>query len=177
MKTRFKLLLITILALAVAAPSAKAQSMFATLTGTVLDSGGAVIPGAPVTVKNAASGETRDTTTNRDGFFSVTALPAATYQVIVTAKGFEKYRASGISLTGGDDRTMNIQLKVGAASETVEVVGTRTELAAVDSGEKSYTISEKDLQDLTLVSRDATEVVNIMPGAVMTANGGVNSKA
>lgn len=177
MKTRFRLILITLLALALAVPVAQAQTMFATLSGTVTDAGGAVVQGAGISVKNMASGETRTTTTNRDGFFSVTALPAATYQVLVTAKGFEKYRASGIVLAGGDDRGLAMQLKVGAATETVEVVATKTELAPVESGEKSYTISAKDLQDLTLVSRDATEIVNIMPGAVMSANGGVNSKA
>ena len=72
---------------------------------------------------------------------------------------------------------MSIPLKVGAASETVEVLGGRTELAQVESGEKSYTISAADLQQLTLVSRDATEIVNMMPGAVMSSNGGVNAKA
>ena len=59
----------------------------------------------------------------------------------------------------------------------MEVTSSRTELAQTDSGEKSYTISAADLQQLTLVSRDATEIVNIMPGAVMSANGGVNAKA
>ena len=175
--TRVRFLLPTLLLLAFAAPAAWAQSMFATLSGTVLDSGGAVIVAAAVTIKDAASGETRATTTNRDGYFSVTALPSATYDVIVTARGFEKYRATGIALTGGDDRTMSIPLKVGAASETVEVLGGRTELAQVESGEKSYTISAADLQQLTLVSRDATEIVNMMPGAVMSSNGGVNAKA
>ena len=82
--TRVRFLLPTLLLLAFAAPAAWAQSMFATLSGTVLDSGGAVIVAAAVTIKDAASGETRATTTNRDGYFSVTALPSATYDVIVT---------------------------------------------------------------------------------------------
>ena len=59
----------------------------------------------------------------------------------------------------------------------MEVSASSTDLAPVDSGEKSYTISAEDLQQLTLVSRDATEIVNIMPGAVMTANGAVNQQA
>ena len=143
----------------------------------MLDGQGAVVVGAAVTVKNAVSAETRTTTTNREGYFSITELPAATYEVTVAAKGFEKYHASGIALTGGDDRTMSISLKVGSANETVEVTSTETELAQTESGEKTYTISAGDLQQLTLVGRDSTEIVNIMPGAVMTANGGVNSKA
>ena len=67
---------------------------------------------------------------------------------------------------------MSIPLKVGSANETVEVTSTETELAQTESGEKSYTISAGDLQQLTLVSRDATEIVNIMPGAVMSCQRG-----
>jgi len=177
MMTRAKVLLTVLSLLAFAAPSAWGQSMFAALNGTVLDGQGAVVVGAAITIKNSASAETRTTTTNREGYFSITELPAATYEVIVTAKEFEKYHASGITLTGGDDRTMSISLKVGSANETVEVTSSETALAQTESGEKTYTISAGDLQQLTLVSRDATEIVNIMPGSVMTANGGVNSKA
>jgi hypothetical protein len=177
MKKRIGSLLLTLFVLAFVAPAAQAQSMFATLTGTVQDSGGAVVVGAGVTVKNAASGETRTTTTNRAGYFSVTELPAATYLVLVSGKGFENYRETGIALTGGADLSINIQLKVGAANETVEVVGQRTDLSPTTSGEKSYTISEEDLEQVSLDSRDATEIVNIMPGSVMTPNGAVNGQA
>jgi hypothetical protein len=104
-------------------------------------------------------------------------LPVGTYEVIVVAKGFEQYRASGIVLTGGDDRTMNIQLSVGAASESVEVRAEKTEVSEVGAGEKSYTISADDLPQVTLIGRDATEIVTMMPGAVMVANSGVNSKS
>jgi hypothetical protein len=176
MKTRTGLLVTILVALALVAPAAYAQSMFAHLSGTVTDSTGAVVVGANVIIQKMASNETRVTTTDHDGYFSVTELPAAAYRVIVSAKGFKKTEASGIALTGGDDRTMNIQLKIGAASETVEVISTTTELAAVDSGEKSYTFSQDDLEQLTMVSRDATEVVNAMPGAVMSSNGAVNAK-
>ena len=174
-RARFFLAVLSLLVFA--APAPWAQSMFATLSGTVLDGQGAAIVGAAITIKNSASAETRTTTSNRDGYFSITALPAATYEVTVAAKTFENYHASGIALTGGDDRAMGISLKVGSTNETVEVTSTETALAQTASGEKSYTISAGDLQQLTLVSRDATEIVNIMPGAVMSANGGVNSKA
>jgi hypothetical protein len=172
-----KFLLTALMLLAFAAPAAWAQSMFAHLSGTVLDSQGASVTGATVTIKNSASSETRVTITNQDGYFSLTGLPAATYEIVVNAKGFEKYHGTGIVLTGGDDRTVSVPLKVGSANVTVEVTSNQTELAQTASGEKSYTISAADLQQLTLVSRDATEIVNIMPGAVMTANGGVNEKA
>lgn len=168
-------LAVTVL-LACAGPFALAQSMFATLTGTVTDGAGAMVPGVSVVVKNSASGETRSTITNHEGYFSVTTLPAGAYQVLVNAKGFAKYSAHGIVLTGGDARSMNIDLKVGNTEEVVEVQANVTELAPVESGEKAYTLSASDLNQLSLVGRDATEIVDLIPGAVMVANSGVNSK-
>lgn len=177
MKTRNGLLFTVLLALAFAAPSTQAQSMFGTFSGTVEDSGGAVVTGATISIKDVASGETRTSTSNREGFFAFSTLPASTYEVTVTAKGFEKYHAAGIVLTGGESRGINIPLQVGSASETVEVAANVTELAPENTGEKAYTISAGDLQRFTLVSRDATEIVGIMPGATLSANGGINSEA
>ncbi len=170
-------LLMALFVLAFVAPMARAQSMFASLNGTVQDAQGAVVVSASVTVRNAASGEAQTAVTNREGYFSFPELPAGTYQLTVVAKGFSKFHETGITLTGGDDRSLNVPLKVGAISETVEVKGNQTDLTPSTSGEKSYTISGSDLRELSLVSRDATEIVNIMPGAVMTANGAVNSQA
>ena len=170
------LLAMALFVLTLFSPVARAQSMFANMDGIVQDPGGAVIVNASVTVKNAASGETRTTTTNREGYFSVSAIPAGTYVVTVTASGFSKYRESGITMTGGDLRSLNVKLKVGATSETVEVKGNQTDLTPTTTGEKSFTISGDDVRELSLVSRDATEIVSIMPGAVMTPNGAVNGQ-
>jgi hypothetical protein len=167
-------LLATLLLLVLAAPLAHAQSQFGNLTGSVIDPAGAVVVGADVTAKLTLSGEVRKTVTNKDGFFAFTGLQVATYDITVTAKTFEKYHATNISLSGGENRTMTITLKVGSASDTVEVSATVTDLAPIASGEKSYTISSADLEQIALVGRDATEIVNIMPGAIMAANGGMN---
>lgn len=155
----------------------RSQSTTGTLAGTVLDSTGAVIKDASITIKNVASGETWTSQSNHDGFFAVSTLPAAAYEVTVVANGFERYHATGIALTGGESRSMTITLKVGQTSESVEVEGNVTDLAPVNSGEKTYTISAEDLSQLSLVSRDATEIIDIMPGALMVANGGVNKAA
>jgi hypothetical protein len=158
-------------------PLAVGQSQFASLSGTVADATGAVANAANVTVKNVASGELRKTVTNRDGFFSVPTLPAGTYQVIVEMKGFQKWVGSGVVLNGSDSKTMNVELKVGGVNETVEVNAITQEVATVDSGEKSALISSKDLQDLSLVGRNATEYLKLLPGATMTANSAINRPA
>ena len=151
--------------------------MFATLSGTVIDSSGAVIPAADVSVKNANSGDVRKVVSSAEGFFNVSSLPAGTYDVEATMKGFTNWKGTGIVLNGGDSRAMTITLAVAVTTTTVEVTETVSAVALQDTGEKSALISSKDLQDLSLISRNATEFVKILPGAVMQANGGVNRAA
>jgi len=172
---RTAFLVVSLLVLAVS--TAAAQSLYGSLTGTVTDTAGAAIAGADVTVKDASSGAIRKSVTNRQGFFSLSALPASTYEVVVVFAGFTKYDATGIVLNGSDNRTMNIELKVGALAETVEVRGAATDVAPVDSGEKSALITAEDLQRLSLVSRDATEIVRILPGSILSPNSAQNRLA
>ncbi|HTS05340.1 MAG TPA: carboxypeptidase regulatory-like domain-containing protein [Candidatus Eisenbacteria bacterium] len=158
-------------------PPASAQSIFANLSGTVTDTSGAVVPGAKVTLQNTGTKVVRQLTANSDGYFSATQLPTGTYNVTAEAKGFEKYQATGIVLNSSDQKNLNINLRVGAESETIEVSAAAGEVAITDSGEKSDLISSKDLNDLSLVGRNATEYLKILPGAALSANGGVNKLA
>ncbi len=158
-------------------PQAFSQSQFATLSGTVIDSSGAVVSGASVTITLSHSTQTRKAVTNTDGFFNLPALPAGTYDVIVEQKGFQRWRGTDIILNASDNRTMKIELKVGSATETVEVKSTVTELATTDSGEKSALISSDDLEHLSLVGRNAAEYLKILPGATLNPNGGLNTLA
>jgi len=157
-----------------ALPSAFGQSQFGSLNGTVTDPSGAATSGANVVVKNMASGESRKTVTNQNGFFSMSTLPAGTYQVTVDMTGFRKWMGSGIVLNGSDSKTMNVQLKVGSSSETIEVNAMVDSIATVDSGEKSALISSKELQDYSLVGRNATEYLKLLPGATLQNNNAVN---
>jgi len=155
-------------------PSGFAQSQFATLSGTVVDTTGAIVRGAKVTVTNALSGEPRVTETNQDGFFAVPSLPVGTYNVAVEMTGFQKWVGKSIVLNGGDSRSLNISMKVGQVSETVVVESTASEIATTDSGEKAGLISAKELEDLALVSRNASEFVKFLPGALLTPTSGLN---
>jgi len=173
MKRFFRFLAVTAICFLIARP-APAQLFFASLSGTVEDTTGAVIPGVEVTVKNSNSGTTRTVKTNQDGYFSLTELPAGTYDVSAALKGFGKWVSTGNVLSGGDSRTINITLKVAATATEVEVTEKVTAISTESSGDKTGVISSSDLQDLSLVSRNAAEFVKIMPGAAMVANGGVN---
>jgi len=154
-------------------PAASAQST-ATISGIVRDASGGVVPGAEITVTNQASGDQRTTVTGKEGFFSVTLLPVGIYKLTASATGFSNYQATDIALNTSDSKTVNISLKMGTLSETVEVSGAVNEIAVVDSGEKSTLITSKEISDMALLSRNAAEVVKIMAGAQMTANNGKN---
>jgi len=158
-------------------PIASAQLNFATLTGTVHDTSGAVVRGAKVTITNAASGESRVSQTNTDGFFAVPSLPVGTYDVTVELAGFEKWVGKGIVLNGGDSRTLDVAMKVGQVTATVVVESTVSEIATADSGEKAGLISSKELSDLALVSRNASEYVKFLPGALLQPTNGFNQSA
>lgn len=158
-------------------PAVTAQSMFATLTGVVSDQQQAVVPGATVRLKQEQSGSLRDSTTNGEGYYTFASVSIGdfTYELTVEAKGFVTYRATGIVLTNGEKRNINVTLKIGATSETVEVTGAATSIVPVDSGEKSATLSSKELDNyLTTQGSNAVAAIGIMPGFAIS-NGTSNA--
>lgn len=154
-----------------AAPGLWAQNVTGTLTGTVSDPSGAVVPNANVTLTNEATRDPRRTVTNTDGYFGFVAVQPGTYTVAVEAQGFNRWEAKGIVMNTADKRTMsNITLKVGAPTETIVVEGVAEQITPVDSGEKSALISAKVLQNVSLMGQNAAEFIKIMPGMAMTGS-------
>src|SRR5258708_2651793 len=99
----------------------QAQTTTATLSGTVEDQNGAVVPGAAVTVVNVATGFQRKTVTNESGTFSVPLLPPTTYAVRVQRDGFAPVEIKNVTLNVGDQKSLQIQLKAGDVNATVQV--------------------------------------------------------
>ena len=98
-----------------------AQQTLGSLNGTVVDATGAAIIGATVTVTDEAINVTQATTTSKTGFFQIFNLPVGTYSVKATHDGFDTTVASGIAVREASASTINISLKIGKASESVEV--------------------------------------------------------
>ena len=143
-----------------------AQFTSATLTGVVSDPSGAVVPQAKVKLVNEKTGDARDTVTNNDGYYTFAGMEVGdlTFKLTVEAKGFVTFDAPGISLLGGEKRNVNVTLTVGKTSETVEVMGVADSIVPVDSGEKSETLTTKELQNYVQVGSNAAEYIKIMPG-------------
>ncbi|MFN7996884.1 MAG: carboxypeptidase-like regulatory domain-containing protein [Bryobacteraceae bacterium] len=146
--------------------SLPAQSIFGTLTGVVSDPSGAVVPQAKVKLTNEQSGDVRETVSNNEGYYTFASVAVGnfTYKLTVEAQGFVTFEAPGVTLLGGEKRNVNIALKVGNTSETVEITGVADSIVPVDSGEKSLTLTTRELQNYVAVSTNAAEFIKIMPG-------------
>ena len=141
-----------------------AQVGAGSLSGTVLDVTGAVIPGARAVLHNTASGQDREVTSGNGGNFTFAAVPAGDYSLTITRPEFKSYARTGIHLNPGDSLTLDqLQLAVGATNETVTVDSTVGGLP-LDNGQLSATISEVELDRLSITGRDATELQRILPG-------------
>src|SRR5215469_4987440 len=111
-----------LLGIAITAPvRIPAQVETGQLAGTVVDSTGAVIPGAAMTVKNVGTNAIRNGVTSGDGSFRFTGLEPATYEVAVRASGFQPYTAR-VQITVGGYLTLNARLSVSGTATQVEVI-------------------------------------------------------
>jgi len=158
---------LVVLALVVCVPRGFAQgSGTCTVTGTVYDESGALIPEAKVRLILQTTGTARETTADTSGFFSVVGIPPGTYDLRVEAQGFAGFAQKGIVLHINDQVDLkSIVLKVGAVAAAVEVSGAPAEVVPVSSGEVSYTITSDQVQNLAIVGRNVIELVKMLPGA------------
>ena len=154
------------------------QGTTATLSGTVTDPTGAVIPNANVTLKNQASGDTRQSKSNGSGDFSFSAVPVGDYEVDVDASGFQAYKGTAIHLDPGDQRSLReVKLAAGSEAQTVQV-NESAQSITLDSGEQSSLISAEDIKHLSVEGRDVTELLKILPGfAITNGSNNVNNTA
>src|SRR5215472_15162452 len=129
-----------------------AQRTEGTISGTVSDPSGAVIPKAEVTIANQQTGSKRMVATNESGFYTATALDPGTYTVTVKMAGFKTISKAGIALHVADELVVPMVLEVGAPSQTIEVTATAT-LVETRSGEVSNTIGSQQMTELPLNGR------------------------
>jgi hypothetical protein len=140
-----------------------AQVVGGTISGTVNDKSGAVVANATVAMKNLATGVATAVKTNTQGFYSLPNLLPGNYQQTVTAAGFETAVRNGIVLTVGSQQVSNIEMKVGAISETVQVSDQPPDLQLESSAISSSTDSQT-IVELPLNARSWTDLATLQPG-------------
>jgi hypothetical protein len=141
-----------VLALLAAASLANGQEFRGTILGRVTDPDGAALPGATVTVTNEGTGVGWQSVTESDGVYAARFLVPGTYRVQAEMQGFSKFVQSGIRLAIGQNATVNIQLKLGSLSETVEVTG-QASLLDTTSGGLGQVIDREVVEDMPLNGR------------------------
>ena len=140
-----------------------AQVVGATLSGTVADNSGAVVPNAQIVIKNLATGVTRNLTTDAAGFYTAPNLLPGNYEVATSAPGFATVVRTGITLTIGAQQVLNLTLRVGTVEQSIQVVG---EAPAVQlaSSSISAVVNSTTIRELPLNGRSWTDLAALQPG-------------
>ncbi len=152
-------------------PSVGRAQVTATLSGTVQDQSGGVIPDARVTLTNDATKESRVEESNGAGLYAFPSLVPGTYDIKASAKGFETKVVTGIALNAGDVKTVPaLALAVGQETQTI-TVSASAEMIPVENGQHVDVLTSKDIDTLALEGRDTSELLRVLPGTVTTSGG------
>src|SRR5262245_5803624 len=161
---RLKVLLVVAL-LVTTASLAIAQITSATLSGTIRDETGGVLPGVDVVVKNLETGLTRGVVTDANGYFTVPGLAPGRYETRATLQGFTAAVQTGIVLEVAQQAGLNLLLKVGTTSETITVTCESPIVDTRTSG-LSAVVPEKTIEELPLNGRNYINLATLQPGIV-----------
>ncbi len=152
-------------ALIVSAPLLHAQAVTGTILGTVTDNSGAVMPGVTVTVTQTETGQSRTYVTDANGEYTAPSIPTGTYRVNAELQGFKSVALDGIRVSVDQRVRIDVQLEVGAMTETVEIVA-RTPLVQSSSSDLSTTVEEEQIKALPLNGRNFVSLTRTVPGVM-----------
>ncbi len=142
-----------------------AQGERCTVTGTVADGSGAMVPGAKVTIRNTGTNVSTATETNTAGIYYLPALPPGEYEVTGENQGFRPARIAGLRLTVGLAATVNLILEVGSVAEAVEVRAAQVQLEAQTSG-LGKVVEQRRVVELPLLGRNPLALAATAPGVI-----------
>lgn len=150
------------------AATASAQQITATLSGTITDPNGAVVPGAIVTVTSVETGLVKTATTNDDGNYTVTFLQPGAYNIAVNKSGFDQVTRENIKLEVAQTASIDIALGISAGGATVDVGSDQTPLLQTETSNLETTVEQKLIEDLPTPDRNIFAFVNLVPGTIDT---------
>jgi hypothetical protein len=162
-----------LLGLLVALPLLHAQGL-GSISGTVTDSSGAVIPNADVTATQATTGAVSSAKTNEGGEYVFPSLLPGGYLLTVNASGFKVYQEKNIVLQANQSETFNAVLQIGQASQTVSVEADAVQVDTV-TGTLSQVVDSARVNDLPLNGRNPAQLTTLVAGVVSTPNDGTDA--
>ncbi len=154
-----------------------AQSISSTITGAVVDPQGAVILNAKITANNVSKNVLLTANTDAQGRFVFAQIEPGSYNITIEAPGFKKLEKSGIALSANTNLPLGeFKLQLGAVAETVQVTAVGQQLQ-IESGDRSDTLINKQINNIALNSRSYLPLVALVPGVTTAApQGGIASK-
>lgn len=145
----------------------QAQIDTGSIAGTVMDAQGAIIPDARVQIRNEATGYMNAQSSRPDGGFDFPAVKVGSYEVSITANGFEKLIHEHVSVAIQQHVVLNLKLQVAQASSTVEVTAGQSALQTEDVS-VSQTVRTEEINSLPLNGRNYTLLAQLAPGTTTT---------
>jgi len=163
------IVLVSLLGILLAAPSANAQNLYASIRGTVTDQSGAVIGGINLAATNVSTGVSYRTTSANNGAYSFLQLPIGSYTVSAEQSGFKKFETQGIHLDINQVYALDVRMEVGAVSQVLTVEATAAQVNTTDM-QLGTTIGGNQIVDLPLNGRNWTQLEQLQPGVVGTTD-------
>src|SRR5581483_10352529 len=146
------------------------QRSTGSLSGTISDVSGAVVPKAQVTVTAASTGVITQTQSNSEGFYILTGLLPGVYRLQVEQPGFQTYSQENIALQVDRATNVNVTLTVGSQAQTISVTGEAPQVN-VRSPTVAYSINSEMITELPLNGRNVTQLMALAPDAGLTSGG------
>ena len=150
----------------VSAPRTAAQTVTGTIVGTVLDAQGAVVPNASISAKNLDTGAERTAVSETSGEFTISSVPAGSYDVTVSASGFQQQVRNGVTMTVGATLRLDFSLSVGQVQQTVTVTAEAPQIDTTTST-LSGLVSDTTIRELPLNGRDWLQLGALQAGVLV----------
>src|SRR6267154_1389254 len=147
-----------------ATPSAQAQAVYGSITGTVTDAQGSGVAGAKVVVTNVTKGTIEEATTNENGGYSVTHLIPDDYKIHIEAAGFKAYEVASARVNVDSTVRVDAQLQVGSVTQSVEVTGEIPQLQT-EKTDVATIFSTQQVESVPIFNRNFTTFQLLSPGA------------
>ncbi len=149
------------------------------IRGVVSDPSGSVVPGATVTLKNSETNEKQTSISDPSGIYNFNALPPGRFQITAEKSGFQKQIVDNYQIIPEQPNSLNLQMKLGEASQTVTVNGSEAASLDTETASLSGTISTNQIQHLPSYNRDIFQLAQLAPGvfgdAAQSSGGGTSA--
>jgi hypothetical protein len=150
-------------------PVAAHAQFNASLSGTVTDPTGAIVPGATVTLKDLGTQATRTAKSGAQGSYQFSELPPGTYSLTATASGFQASSIDSVTLVAETPRNIDVKLAIGQSNQTVTVSANDVPVLNTSDASVGTNISSADVTRLPAFGRDPYELLRLTPGVISDA--------